>query len=85
MLAHDPVTVIAPGTLTSMMSPSWSVAPASNALTSSYLAWSWLRSPMSTKIGVVIVSCTNPGEMTFTAVTCARKDGGRVAAIRNPS
>ena len=42
MLAHDAVTVIAPGTLTSMMSPSWSVAPANAALTSSYLAWSWL-------------------------------------------
>src|ERR1039458_1462409 len=60
MLDHPPVTVGAPGTLTSMTSPLCRVAPASSALTSSYLALSWLASPISTTIGVVIASWTQP-------------------------
>src|ERR1039458_8751206 len=57
-------------------------------VTSSYLAVSWLALPIFTRIGVVIVSWTQAPEAagsTFTAVTWARNDGGRVAATSSPN
>jgi len=83
MLDHGPVTVGAPGTLTSMVSPLCRGTLANMVVTSSYLAVSWLALPIFTRIGVVMVSWTQSPEVadsTFTAVTWARNDGGRVAA-----
>ena len=78
MLAHGPVTVGAPGTLTSMMSPSCRVAPANIALTSSYLAWSWLRVADIHQNRGGHRQLHPPGRSsTFTAVTWARNDGGQ--------